>query len=128
LNLLLDTQILIWGATRNPKLSAEALGLIGDLSNTIWFSTVSLWEAAIKNALRRPDFNVDVATLRAGLLANGYFELAVEGRHSLTLRELSHFHLDPFDRMLIAQAITEVMILLTADRALAAYGSSVRVV
>jgi PIN domain nuclease of toxin-antitoxin system len=128
LNLLLDTHLLIWSATRNPKLTEEARSLISEMSNTVWFSTASLWETAIKNALKRPDFNVDVSTLRAGLLANGYFELAVEGRHSLTFRELSNHHRDPFDRMLVAQAMTEVMTLLTADKALASYGSSVRVV
>jgi PIN domain nuclease of toxin-antitoxin system len=128
LNLLLDTHLLIWSATRNPKLTEEARSLISEMSNTVWFSTASLWEMAIKNALKRPDFNVDVSTLRAGLLANGYFELPVEGRHSLTFRELSNHHRDPFDRMLVAQAMTEVMTLLTADKALASYGASVRVV
>ena len=128
MNLLLDTHLLLWSATRNPKLSEEARAFISDTSNSLWFSTASLWETAIKNALKRPDFNVDVSTLRAGLLANGYFELAVEGRHSLTFRELSNHHRDPFDRMLVAQAMTEVMILLTADRALENYGASVRVV
>ena len=128
MNLLLDTHLLIWSATRNPKLSAEAKAAISESSNTIWFSTASLWETAIKNALNRPDFNVDVSTLRAGLLANGYHELAVEGRHTLTFRELSGHHRDSFDRMLVAQAMTEVMILLTADKALAAYGASVQIV
>ena len=65
---------------------------------------------------------------RAGLLANGYLELPVEGRHCLAIPTLPPVHGDPFDRMLVAQAITEGMQLLTADRRVAAYGGPVRMV
>ena len=102
--------------------------LISDLSNQLWFSTASLWETAIKSALKRPDFSIDVGQLRAGLLANGYREIAVEGRHVLAFRDLTPLHRDPFDRLLVAQAKAEGMALLTSDRQLAAYGDMVRFV
>jgi PIN domain nuclease of toxin-antitoxin system len=128
LNLLLDTHVLIWGAQRNPKLSIEAGALIEDPENTVWFSTISLWEIAIKNALNRPDFALNLSAFRAGLLANGYLELGLEGRHVLSLRDLPAHHRDPFDKMLVAQAQCEAAILLTADRELAKFGRGIRIV
>ncbi len=128
MNLLLDTHLLIWSASQNPKLSPKARLLISDLSNQLWFSTASLWETAIKSALKRPDFSIEVGQLRAGLLANGYREIAVEGRHVLAFRDLKPLHRDPFDRLLVAQARSEGMTLLTSDRQLAAYGDMVRFV
>jgi PIN domain nuclease of toxin-antitoxin system len=128
LNLLLDTHFLVWTATRSKKLSKAATSLINDPDNTLWFSTASLWEAAIKAALRRPDFPIDVANLRAGLLANQYQELSVEGRHVLVFRDLPILHRDPFDRLLVAQAISEGLTLLTVDRVLQQYSESVMVV
>ncbi len=86
----------------------------------------SLWEVAIKCALNRPDFRAEPGPLRAGLLANGYNELAVEGRHLLSLTTLPLLHTDPFDRVLLAQAMTEGMILLTSDRALAQYDGPIQ--
>lgn len=128
MNFLLDTHLLIWSALQNPKLSPKARLLISDLSNQLWFSTASLWETAIKSALKRPDFSIEVGQLRAGLLANGYREIAVEGRHVLVFRDLIPLHRDPFDRLLVAQAKSEGMALLTSDRQLAAYGDMVRFV
>jgi PIN domain nuclease of toxin-antitoxin system len=128
LNLLVDTHLLVWSATSDRRLSAEAASIIDDRSNTLWFSTASLWEAAIKAALKRPDFTVDVAVLRAGLLANGYNELDVEWNHILVFRDLPLFHKDPFDRLLVAQAIAEGMFLLTVDLVLNQYGNKIRVV
>ncbi len=110
------------------KAAAAAEVLISDLSNQLWFSAASLWETAIKSALRRADFAIEVGQLRAGLLANGYREIALEGRHTVAYRDLTPLHRDPFDRMLVAQAKAEGMALLTSDRQLAAYGEIVRIV
>jgi PIN domain nuclease of toxin-antitoxin system len=125
LNLLLDTHLLVWSATRNKKLSRRAIELIEDQQNTLWFSTASLWESAIKAALKRPDFPIDVGALRAGLLANQFQELPVEGRHVVVFRDLPLIHKDPFDRLLVAQAQAEGMFLLTVDKVLAQYGEMV---
>jgi len=127
-NLLLDTHLLLWAAAQPDLLSREALALIEDQSNALVFSVASLWEVAIKRALDRADFRTDAGVLRAGLLANGYAELPVEGRHVLSLTTLPPLHADPFDRILIAQAMAEGLILLTADRRVADYGGPVRLV
>lgn len=121
MNLLLDTHILLWLAARDDMMSARADALVKDLGNTLWFSVASLWEVTIKSALNRPDFRVEAGVLRAGLLANDYREMAIEGRHCLALGNLPPLHGDPFDRMLLAQAMAEGMQLVTADEKLARY-------
>lgn len=113
--------MLLWTAQGSGKLSTEALALVNDAGNTLHFSVVSLWEIVIKNDLGRPDFRVDVSRLRRALLANGYRELPVHGDHVVTLMTLPALHRDPFDRILLAQALAEGMELLTADAALLAY-------
>lgn len=128
MNLLIDTHLLIWGGVAMHKLSAEAKALMSDPANALYFSTCSIWKIAIKFSLRRPEFTVDPGRYRAGLLANGYLELPVEGRHCLAIPTLPHVHGDPFDRMLVAQAMAEGMVLLTADRKVAEYGGPVRMV
>lgn len=128
MNLLLDTHLLLWAAGADDLLSPEADALVKDPANTLWFSVASLWEVAIKRALDRPDFRTEASVLRAGLLSNGYAELAVEGRHVISLATLPMRHRDPFDRMLVAQAMAEGMSLATADRRLGAYGGPVLLV
>jgi PIN domain nuclease of toxin-antitoxin system len=124
-NLLLDTHYLLWTAAREDLLPPRARALIEDQANRLWFSVASLWEVAIKRSLDRPDFRTDAGPLRAGLLAAGYEELPVEGRHVLVLSTLPLLHRDPFDRLLVAQATAEGMPLLTADIRLAAYGGPI---
>lgn len=123
---LLDTHLLLWLASEPGKLSPAMLDLVGQPDNEFNFSAASLWEIVIKNALKRADFSVDARRVRAGLLGNGYRELAITGNHTLALEALPALHKDPFDRILIAQAITEDMVLLTADRQLAAYPGPIR--
>jgi len=119
--LLLDTHILLWAAQNSPRLPARTRDLISDPVNTLLFSVASLWEIIIKNGLQRADFAVNAAMLRRGLLANGYTELAVTGEHTLALTTLPMLHKDPFDRLLISQAIEEGAYLLTVDEQVAQY-------
>lgn len=128
MNLLLDTHLLLWSAARDDLMSSEADALIKDQANTLWFSAASIWEVAIKRGLDRPDFRVEPSVLRAGLLANGYQELPVTGRHCLALTALPRLHGDPFDRLLICQAIGEGMVLVTVDKRIAEYDGPVRLV
>jgi PIN domain nuclease of toxin-antitoxin system len=128
LNFLLDTHLLVWVSNSSKYLSKEATALIQDKENVFWFSTASLWEAAIKAALKRPDFPVDVGELRAGLLANGFNELDVEGRHIMVFKDLPLIHKDPFDRMLVAQAKADGFNLLTVDALLLQYGNNIQYV
>jgi len=125
MKLLLDTHILLWAAAEPSRLSVRASELIVDADNTLWFSTASLWEISIKNALGRPDFVVDARRLLRLLLANGYRELAVSSEHALMTGHLPSLHRDPFDRMLIAQAQVEGLQLLTSDRQVVAYGGDI---
>ena len=126
MKLLLDTHLLLWAAGAPERLSAAARALIDDPANTPIFSVASLWEIAIKRGLGRPDFDVDPRRLRRGLLDNGYEELAITSAHVVAVDGLPPR--DPFDRLLISQAITEGLLLLTADSRLAAYPGPVRAV
>ena len=128
MKLLLDTHLLLWAASAPERLSATARALIDDPANTPIFSVASLWEIAIKRGLGRPDFEVDPRRLRRGLLDNGYEELAITSAHVMAVDALPPIHRDPFDRLLISQAITEGLLLLTADARLAAYPGPVRAV
>ena len=99
---------------------------IKDPTNTLHFSVVSLWEIAIKRALDKPDFQVDAAPMRAALLQSGYLELPIVSRHVLALTALPPHHRDPIDRLLVAQAVTEGMTLLTHDARVARYSDAIR--
>lgn len=125
MNYLIDTHLLLWAGFQSDRLPAAARAILEDPQQQPWFSAASIWEVSIKRALNRPDFRVDPGALRAGLLANDYRELPIESRHCLALSALPPLHADPFDRLLLSQAITEGLILLTADAALAAYGGPV---
>ncbi len=124
--LLLDTHLLVWAAGDDPRLPAPARELIGESDREIAFSVVSIWEIAIKAALGRRGFEVEPAELREGLLASGYREVTVAAVHAIAVGRLPLLHRDPFDRMLVAQAIVEGAQLLTVDRILARYGNAVR--
>ncbi len=125
---LLDTHILLWAAAGSDRLTSAARRLIGDPANTLVFSAASLWEIAIKSGLGRDDVQVDAKRLRTGLRDNGYVELPVTGAHAAAVAELPPLHRDPFDRLLIAQARIEGLELVTADRIVAQYGGSIRLV
>ena len=126
MKLLLDTHLLVWSAWRPTKVSSVARNLINHPDNELFFSAVNLWEISIKQGLGRKDFQVDPRVLRRGLLENGYNELSVSSEHAMATRGLPNFHRDPFDRILIAQAIVEDLTLLTADATVARYAGPVR--
>lgn len=126
MNLLLDTHLLLWAASTPERLPAQASALMLDAGNQLIFSSASLWEITIKNGLERPDFNVDPRRLWRMLLVNGYRELPVTCEHTVAVNDLPPLHKDPFDRILIAQARVEGLVLLTVDQAVAEYGDGVR--
>jgi PIN domain nuclease of toxin-antitoxin system len=127
MRLLLDTHILLWAA-EDRNLSRAARSLIEHPENELLFSAVSLWEIAIKAARGRDDFRIDPRLLRRSLFDNGYSEIAVTGEHALALSSLPFSHKDPFDRMLIAQATSEGLTLVTSDPAIAKYPGPIRLV
>lgn len=123
---LLDTHLLLWAASAPEQLPAQARAEIENSDNDLIFSAASLWEVAIKTGLGRPDFAVDPRLLRRGLVDNGYHELAITGEHAIGLSVLPPIHKDPFDRILISQAVAEEIVLMTVDEKIARYPAPVR--
>ena len=126
MKLLLDTQILLWAAGLPKRLSPAARKLLSDPQNTLLFSAASLWEVTIKKSLGRADFQVEPRVLRRGLLDNGYTELPITSQHAVTVDGLPDLHRDPFDRLLLAQALSEGISLVTSDAQLAKYPGPIR--
>ena len=126
MRVLLDTHLLVWASTGSEKLPPEARDLIEDPANEILFSAISIWEVAVKFALKRPDFEIDPRMLHRGLLAAGYVELPLTAQHAETVLSLPPIHRDPADRILIAQATAERIPLLTVDATIARYPGPIR--
>jgi PIN domain nuclease of toxin-antitoxin system len=124
-NLLLDTPIYLWWLIDSPALPKQAHRMIED-ADQVFVSVVSFWEAGIK--WRAGKLPVSPEVMAEGISQNGLITLPVNLAHTLKLSQLSDHHRDPFDRMLVAQAMAEPMFLLTSDRALGDYGDLVRMV
>ena len=124
--MLIDTHLLIWAAIDSPDLPREARRLLTEPESELRFSAASTWEVAIKHALGRKDFCLDPHVLRRGLLESGFTELAVTGRHAAGVALLPRIHREPFDRVLVAQAVAEGITLLTSDRLVASYPGPIR--
>ena len=90
-------------------------------SNAVFFSAVNIWESAIKRALERPDFDVEPDAARREALQTGFRELPITGIHAAAVRHLPSHHRDPFDRLLIAQAHSEPLLLMTDDPQMSRY-------
>jgi PIN domain nuclease of toxin-antitoxin system len=128
MKLLLDTHILLWAAGQPDKLSELARKMLLDNRNTLFFSAANIWEIVIKKGIGRDDFKVDPERMRKMLVLNDYKELAITAEHVLRVSALPSLHKDPFDRMLIAQARSEGMLLMTVDSAVIAYGEGIHAV
>ena len=125
MRLLLDTQIALWALTGSARLGSLAQSLIEDPANEIYVSTASVWEIAIKYALKRGDMPISGARAAELFAQAGYRELPVAWRHAAMVDSLPSLHNDPFDRILIAQSLTEPMRLLSRDAIVASYGAMV---
>jgi len=125
MKLLLDTHIILWAAGEPEKLSESARNMLNDYRNSLYFSAASLWEIVIKRGVGRADFKVDAHRLRKMLILNGYIELPITSEHVLRVETLPEIHKDPFDRILIAQARSEAMLLLTVDAFIIEYGEAI---
>ena len=101
---------------------------MGNVNNEVYYSAASIWEIAIKSALRRKDFRVNLTQLLDTLPQMGFMELPVTAAHAARVTELPLIHRDPFDRLLIAQSLEEPLTLLTNDALLGRYGAGTRVV
>lgn len=125
MRLLLDTHVFLWFLADAPDLTKKARREI-EAAEDVFVSAASIWEIAIKVGLGK--LKADVARVHAGIEASGFLELAVRGAHAAAVAGLPAHHRDPFDRLLVAQAISEPLGLLTADPQLSRYSSLVHVV
>ena len=126
MRLLLDTHLLVWAMGEPERLPAGCAAMLEDPSNSLVFSVASLWELVIKQALGRPDFNLEPSLVRQALLDGGWQELPIEASHALAVSQLPPLHRDPFDRLLLAQAQVEGLLLLTAESQLSLYPGPIR--
>jgi PIN domain nuclease of toxin-antitoxin system len=123
MKLLLDTHILLWWLNDDEKLPEKAHQLISDADNTIYVSHISLWEIQIK--VMTGKLHADLKAIIAQLPVNNFLALSSHADHIIALSQLPPHHQDPFDRMLIAQAISEPLHLLTHDKNVSLYGGSI---
>lgn len=124
MRLLLDTHLLLWALAAPSKLSATARKQIEDAD--VYASAASIWEISIKSALGKLD--ADPAEILAAVEPAGFSMLPITEMHAANVAELPPVHKDPFDRMLVAQALCEPMILYTNDEVMGPYGSFITVV
>jgi PIN domain nuclease of toxin-antitoxin system len=118
MRLLLDTHIYLWAVTDSRKLSRQARKLITD-ADEVFVSSASIWEASVKVGLGKLDADVNLLVAEIG--ASGFKELPVRAAHAALVVDLLDIHRDPFDRLLVAQALSEPLRLMTADSHLGAY-------
>lgn len=126
MKLLLDTHLLLWAAGEPKKLPMAARRLIANRRHELCYSAASLWEISIKLSLGRENFRADPGLLRRALLENGYLEVPVTGEHAVAVAVLPPLHKDPFDRILLAQAVVEGLQLVTTDAQVAQYPGPIR--
>lgn len=125
---LLDTHVVLWAALEPDLLSEVGRRIIDDDMNGMMFSSAVIWEVGIKFSRGRADFAVDPRLLRRALLENGYSELTIDSDHAIAAVDLPPVHKDPFDRIQVAQARVEGLVLLTHDPVVARYGSPVELI
>lgn len=125
MNLLLDTHVALWAITDSPKLSQKARDLIQATTTTVWVSAASVWEIAIKRALGRGDMPVSSQDAVRYFKESGYRFLSIDVEHAVAVEGLPAHHQDPFDRILVAQALIEPMRLMTHDALVALYSDTV---
>ena len=121
MRVLLDTHLLLWALASPAKLSKAARRMID--KSEIYVSAASIWEISIKTSLGKLD--ADPSEVLAAVEPAGFSLLSISGEHAAAVAKLGPHHKDPFDRLLVAQALAEPMHLLTNDEALGAYGAFV---
>jgi len=125
MNLLLDTHVALWAITDSPKLPQKARDLITSPKTNVWVSAANIWEIAIKYSLGRGDMPISGQNAMGYFKESGYRFLAIEADHAIAVEELPAHHQDPFDRILVAQALVEPMRLMTHDPVVALYSDTI---
>jgi PIN domain nuclease of toxin-antitoxin system len=125
MRLLLDTHVFIWFVTDSRRLKASARNLL-DAADSAYVSAASIWEIAIKASIGK--LEGDAVAFAEAIESSGFHELPVTADHAVRVARLPRHHGDPFDRLLLAQALAEPLTLVTADATLRAYGEFVEVI
>lgn len=125
MRLLLDTHVYLWCADNNHPHMKKIQNTINS-AEKVFVSSASIWEITIKSTLQKID--VDIKKLVETIKLSGFTELPITVAHAATVKELPSHHKDPFDRLLIAQAICEPLIFLTADKLLKNYSDVVQLI
>lgn len=115
MRVLTDTHVLLWALLRPARLDAACREVLESPEHQVFFSAVNIWEIAIKRALDRPDFDVEPDAVHRAALETGFRELPISAVHAAAVRHLPPHHRDPFDRLLIVQALIEPLRLMTDD-------------
>lgn len=124
MNLLLDTQVALWAITDSPELDDKGRGLIQNPSNVIWISVVSLWEISFKHLMAREIMPLNANQAMGYFQDSGYQILSLNPTHVTFAEELPRHHSDPYDRLLIAQALYSPLRLLTSNTLVAEYSDT----
>jgi PIN domain nuclease of toxin-antitoxin system len=117
-NLLLDTHAFIWWENLNPQLGVSARAAIANTANVVFVSAASVWEISVKQRAGRLAF---IGSPIMGIQRSGFTSLAITGEHAEFAANLPPIHQDPFDRMLVAQALIQGLVLVTSDRLIVQY-------
>jgi PIN domain nuclease of toxin-antitoxin system len=128
MRLLLDTHVLLWALATPERLAPAIRDQLEDPANTVLFSAASIWEIAIKARLGRADFPSSPTRVSEAARVSGFVELPVHAAAAARVADLPLLHRDPFDRLLVAQAICEPAFLYTADRLLPPYSELVTLI
>lgn len=121
MRILLDTHVLLWALTDSDRLSDDVRAIVRSPENDVLFSAASIWELAIKVQIGRLGLGMQPEEVRTAALDAGFAELAIRGDVAARVSLLPMHHRDPFDRLLVAQALAEPARLYTADAILARY-------
>ena len=124
---LLDTNALLWAVYSPERLPQRVSGMLQSTENEIVFSAVSIWEIAVKRSLRKRDFTAEPRDVLETSLQMGFVERYLTSADAIRVMALPLYHHDPFDRMLVAQAVAMPARLVTSDRQLASYSELVDV-
>lgn len=125
MRLLLDTHVALWAITDSPSLQQKAREMIESARVDVWVSVASIWEIAIKHSLGRGDMPISGKQALHYFGVSGYRILSIEPEHAAAVEDLPMYHGDPFDRLIVAQALMEPMRLMTHDKILPRYSDSI---
>ncbi len=128
MRLLLDTHVALWALLDDARLPERARELIADEDNAVHVSAASVWEIAIKHSLHRGDMPLSGAAALRWFRRAGYTLLDIKAEHAAAVEKLPPHHADPFDRLLVAQALTEPLRLVTHDETVARYSNLIELV